>query len=356
MAQVYARSLCAATRRVEHLALCQLVLTADGKLPEWVELIPPGPEVNAVDGRRFRNSAPSRIITAFQTYGLHLPVDLEHSTEIKAPKGEEAPAAGWIVELQVREGAVWGRVEWTPRGMAALTSRDYRYISPAFMHAKNGEITELVSAGLTNKPALTQLAAVAHAAENNHDGGPEPARQEDIMDKELLKLLGLDEKATPEQVLAACRALKDAAAKQETDLATARAELAKAQAPDLTKFVPRADHDAAIARAQKAEQDLAADRQALKQREIDGEVDAALKAGKITPATAEYHKAACSREGGLAAFRDFVKAAPVIVAPSNLDGKPAPTGDALSAVELSVCTQMGLTKEAFIAAKKAQKA
>ncbi|MBL4544009.1 MAG: hypothetical protein JKP97_19940, partial [Rhodobacteraceae bacterium] len=30
-----------------------------------------------------------------------LPVDLEHSTEIKGPKGEAAPAVGWMRALRV---------------------------------------------------------------------------------------------------------------------------------------------------------------------------------------------------------------------------------------------------------------
>ena len=39
------------------------------------------------------------------------------------------------------------------------------------------------------------------------------------------------------------------------------------------------------------------------------EIEAALGAGKITPATVEYHKASCRQDGGLERFRDFVKAA-----------------------------------------------
>lgn len=122
--------------------------------PEWIELVPAGPVVSAVDGRKFRNTNPQKVVERFNADPNDLPIDYEHASEIKGPKGEEAPAAGWITKLEVREGAIWARVEWTPRGVASLSTREYRYLSPAFMHGKDGEIIEFTSAGLTNRPAL----------------------------------------------------------------------------------------------------------------------------------------------------------------------------------------------------------
>lgn len=46
------------------------------------------------------------IIEAFRERAVSLPVDMEHSTEIKAPNGEPAPAVGWIEDLEDRGGAV----------------------------------------------------------------------------------------------------------------------------------------------------------------------------------------------------------------------------------------------------------
>lgn len=334
-----------------HLALCKVSPSGDGKAPEWIELVPAGDVVAAVDGRKFKNPNPQRIVDAFRAYKLDLPIDYEHSSERKGPNGDEAPAAGWITELEVRNGSIWGRVDWTPKGTASLTGREYRYISPAFMHTKDGTITELVSAGLTNKPALNQLAAVAARL------------QGESMDPKLLKLLGLSESATVEQVLAACQAMADKGVKLDADLAALKTELAtarvaveKASAPDLNKFVPRADYDAALARATTAEKAVT-DEKALKAKiEIETEIEAALKAGKITPATADYHRASCAREGGLALFRDFVKSAPVVAGDGKVKEPAAGggAGDALTEAELAIATRCGMTPETFRAAKKSQ--
>lgn len=331
------------------LALCAVVFEPDKAPPEWIELVPAGADVTAVDGRKFRNPNPQRIIEAFRTLKLDLPVDYEHSTEKKAPKGEEAPAAGWIKDLEVRTGSLWGKVQWTPRGTASLTSREYRYISPAFYHQKDGTIFQLSSAGLTNKPALNQLAAVASAS------GAIPLTEVN-MNPDLLKLLGLDDKATPEQVLAACRALKDSAdakIKVDGELATARAELVKAQTPDLGKFVPRADYEAALARAGSFEKEISDGKAAAHKATVEVEIDAALKAGKITPATKDFYVSTCSTVEGLAKFRDFVKAAAnVIVEGTVPDKKPDSEGTSVSDAELAIARNCGLTPEQYADGKK----
>ena len=46
--------------------------------------------------------------------------------------------------------------------------------------------------------------------------------------------------------------------------------------------------------------------------EIEAEITKALEAGKITPATKEYHVEQCKAEGGLERFRKYVEAAPEI--------------------------------------------
>jgi phage I-like protein len=332
------------------LALCKVSSDSEGKLPEWVELVPAGNEVNAVDGRKFRNTSPDKIVAAFNKYGLSLPVDYEHATEKKAPVGDEAPAAGWITSLENRAGAIWGKIEWTPRGAASLASKEYRFISPAFLMSKVGEIFELVSAGLTNKPALTQLPQLANVHEGEH------------MDKQLCEALGLKEDASMEEVLSAIGALKAGKMKSEEEgkaaVASAqqlKAELASAQAPDLTKFIPRADYDAVLARADGAEKTLAAQKAEGLQKDVDAEIDAALKAGKITPATADYHRASCSAEGGLAKFRDFVKVAPVIAPDSNLDdkAKPGSKQPAMDDTLREVARRCGLTDDVVLASMKA---
>ena len=122
--------------------------------PEWVELLPAGPTITGRDRRAWRND-PAAVLAAFQTEEKDLPIDWEHSSEIKAPQGEPAPAAGWITAMEERAGAVWGRVTWTERGAACVAAREYRYLSPVFTYdKKTDKIARLTSCGLTNQPNL----------------------------------------------------------------------------------------------------------------------------------------------------------------------------------------------------------
>ncbi len=175
------------------------------------------------------------------------------------------------------------------------------------------------------------------------------------MDPKLLKALGLDEKATVEQVLAAVEAMKGQTAQLSKDLEAAKTEVATARTaqPQLDKFVPRADYEVAIARATTAEKQIADEKAASHKATVDAEIDGALKAGKITPATADYHRAQCSQEGGLDRFREFIKAAPVVVPNSGLDDKKLDDDKSkgkLSDNQLVICRRLGLTEEQFLKA------
>ncbi|MEW6595658.1 MAG: phage protease [Thermodesulfobacteriota bacterium] len=293
-------------------------------VPEWIMLLPAGPEISGRDGRAWRLDDPQAVVEMFAAQGLDLPVDIEHATEIKGPNGEPAPAVGWVKALEARDGQVWGRVEWTTEGGFAVGDRRYRYISPVFIYDKTSkQILRLTSVALTNQPNLA-VQALNREEQTQHE--EEPAM------KKIYAALGLAETATEQEAL-------NAIEKMRGDLATATN---RAESPSLDKFVPRADHDAALARAGNAEKKLGEMQAAQLEKEIETEVGDALKAGKITPATADYHKAQCRQEGGLDRFRDFVKAAPVIGDASGLDGKsPDDGGKAMNAEDAKVAAMFG---------------
>lgn len=138
--------------------------------------------------------------------------------------------------------------------------------------------------------------------------------------------------------------------KKKLDDETLRALNAErtAATPSLDRFVPRADHDALLARAANAEKALkdrdAADHKAA----VDAAIDGALKAGKITPATVEYHTAMCADSAGLERFKQFVGAAAVIAGDGKPEKKtPGTTGTALNAEERAICEATGVTPEDF---------
>lgn len=70
------------------------------------------------------------MLAAFAERGIDMVIDWEHATEVAAPKGEPAPAAAWIDQLELRSGALWGHVAWTPRAGEQVVAREYRFVSP----------------------------------------------------------------------------------------------------------------------------------------------------------------------------------------------------------------------------------
>jgi phage I-like protein len=312
-------------------ALC-FELSAD--VPEWVEVLPPGPKVVGRDGRAWTYE-PAQVLAETQAHskGADLPFDYLHATEIKAPLGEDAPAAGWARDYRINErGAIEARVEWTAKASNAISAREYRYLSPVFTYDDSGRIHRFSSFGLTNKPNL--LIKALNAEQN-------PTHQENppmLLAAAIRAALGLPETATEEDGVAAIKALKEA---KETALNSERA-------PSLDKYVPRGDYNALEQRAANAEQKLAQRDKDDLNTAINTEIEAALKAGKITPATKAYHVAACQEQGGLDRFREFVKAAPSVTDPVVPDNKPEPTKTALNAEQQQAARMLGMTDEQYI--------
>ncbi len=148
-----------ATARFRALALN----AAAGQVPDWIELLPAGPTIEGRDGRQWTLSNPEAVIAATASASKPFPVDWEHATELAAPRGEPAPAAGWVDTFEVRDGAIWGQVQWTPRARQQIADREYRFISPVFLFdPESGEIMRLVNAALTNRPNLDLTALNTH--------------------------------------------------------------------------------------------------------------------------------------------------------------------------------------------------
>ncbi|MDQ7091764.1 MAG: phage protease [Methylococcales bacterium] len=315
-------------------SLCAELKTDNGNVPSWVELIPAGLQVKGVDGRQWINDQPQTVLnrfTALKEQGLKLVFDFEHSSEHKAPKGDPAPATGWGVEMQARENSsIWVKVDWTEHGRNAVEKREYRYLSPVLIYEKNTRrIVGIQSVGLTNSPNLLNTAL---NQQSKH------SKTEILMElpKAIASALGLDAEDSVESAVTAIKKLKG-------DVATANN---RATNPALDKFVPRADYDVALNQTKEANEKLVTIEKQGRDSEIETAINQALKDGKITPATKDYHVANCQQEGGLKRFKEFVAAAPEIVAASNLDGKKPPKQDtALNAEQKSVADMFGNSAE-----------
>lgn len=313
--------------RTTSTALC-FELGAD--VPEWVEVLPPGPQVVGRDGRTWTYE-PQQVMASTLAHGADLPFDYWHATELKAPQGDEAPAAGWARGYRLNErGAMEAQVEWTDRARNAIAAREYRYISPVFLYDSAGRIVRFSSFGLVNKPNLAIKALNAEQLHNPEDPTPEVS---DMALAAILAALGLPETATEQQAVASINEIRVAANSE--------------RAPSLDKYVPRADFDGAVQRANNAEQQLKDREKAELETAINAEIDAALKAGKITPATKAYHVAQCQQDGGLERFRQFVQAAPSVTEPL-LDGNSQPgTSTALNAEQKEAARLLGLDEAGY---------
>lgn len=313
--------------QTERAALCSEL---GAGVPEWVEVLPPGPVIVGRDGRRWTYDAADVLRnTLAHSQGAELPFDYLHATELQAPQGNDAPAAGWALEYRVSErGAIEARVDWTSRAENSISAREYRYVSPVFLHDDDGRIARFSSFGLTNKPNLTLKALNSETTPENH-----PME----LAEAIRAALGLPENATEQDAVAAINALKEA---KEVALNSERL-------PSLQRFVPRDDYDALERRAVNAEQQLKDRDKKELDVAINAEIEQALKAGKITPATKGYHIAMCQQEGGLEQFRAFVKAAPSVTEPVMNDNKLEERETALNSEQQLAAQMLGMTADYY---------
>ena len=297
-------------------------LTA-GAVPEWVELIPAG-EFSGRDGRGPYALDADAVQSAFAGRGMPLVIDYEHQAFNAAENGQPAPAAGWVNALDVRDGALWGQVEWTERAAGHVAAREYRFLSPVFDHDKQGRVLRLLGAGLTNNPNLYLTAL------NRRDVAPPINSPGAVMDTdELLErlryMLNLPTLATPEEVLAEldkvkallaqpeAAAMRQALALPDTAgvgelLRAAQGHMVAAQGrlaePAPARYVPRAEYE----RVTHSLADLQAKTEGER---VDRAVQAAMAAHKVSPGMEAWARAYCQADPeGFAAYLDT---APVLL-------------------------------------------
>ena len=299
-----------------------IALGSESGAPEWVQLLPAGPTLTGRDGRAWKLGDPARLVAQFAPPFV---VDYEHAQDKLAVNGQEAPAGGWVEALEVRDGEIWGRVDWTPRAKVAIAAREYRFISPAFTYSPDGEVQALIGASLVNRPNFVMTAL-------NNQEFP-------MIFKTVALALGLAEAATETEIVTAIGALKASTA------------LNAAQQPDLAKFVPRADYELALNRATTAETKIAADGKAAHEAKVAAAIDGAIKTGKVAPASKEYFLATCSTAEGLAEFEKYVAKAPTAFTAVVDPAKEAAASDgvALNSEQLAVAKAMGIDPKAFAA-------
>lgn len=330
---------------------------ADGDAPaapEWVHLLPAG-TFSGRDGRGpYTVDDAAGVIVRSMAEG-EIPLDYAHA--LVGQLGNPAPAAGWIQAMEARDDGIWGRVAWTPRGKQAIAEREYKGISPVFFHAKDGKVDRITNAGLVNNPNL-YLQAVASRDDHHRDGGADMA---DL--KSLAKKLGLAETADAAAIEAELDRRETAHAAQLASIAEAvgkkgetkadaiaahaRTLSAGATDPDPAKYVP-------MSQFTEVQAGLAALQKKLADRDVEQAVNAAITAGKVTPAQKDWAVAYASQD--LAGFGTYVAGAPVILKPgsaaAHAEGATPPGGDQLDDEDMAICRSMGLDPEKYRETRK----
>lgn len=326
-----------------HAPILALMTEDAGERTKWVHLIPAG-VFSGVDGRGpYRLADPVAVMQASRqkTGKRKIVIDYEHQSFNSKTNGQPAPAAGWVVGLEVREDGIWGLVEWTDKAAAHIDKKEYRYISPVFTHTKDGVVLALQNAALTNSPNLDQLTALNRA--------------ETSMDPENLnaklsaaaKLLGLPETASQSAILAKFGELATVA----SDLAGLTGDPAfsiNTANPDPTKFVPIGDFERVVAEGNKL-------RQGIGQKAAEEHVAAHVRSGLLAPYMTDWAVSLCTvNKPHYDAFMERVGPHLSHITTSSHASATPPgerSNSRLSDDELAICTNMGISPEDFTNAR-----
>lgn len=344
--------------------LLALTFGSSPEAPEWIQLLPMGETI--ANGEKFivDDQAIQEMIQDFSQRENDAVLDYEHQTF----DGVEAPAAGWIVEMEGRPDGLWGRVEWTDRGKSYVEAKEYRYISPVmYVRETDSRCYCLLNAALTNHPAIDGMTPVS--AKENKGGS-----KMELLQK-LIELLGLSPEATEEEVVGAVTELQGASGGEisQEDLETAITEAVEEAVGDTLESVEEVlvEVDEALASgdqvvAAKASRKLkkilaksagkvdsakyqkkeSSAEKELKKFKAEMAVDKAIQDGKLTPAQKAGAIQLAMKDSG--AFELMMKSAPKVVAlREEVAGGGIQTGMRISATQEEVNRKMGIKPEDF---------
>jgi phage I-like protein len=334
------------------IAVCTTLQSATGSL----QIFPAG-KFDAPHGSMLGLNGPwfiddaiaAAAIERIQSIEGDIVIDFEHQTLKSSENGQPAPAAGWIKRDKIKwvagKGLFADDVEWTEEAKQLINGKQYKYFSPVFAFAAaTGNVKDLRLGALTNQPAIKGMDEVLAAAsalffpnQSNHE--------DDSMNPELLKLLGLNADATDEQAIAACKALQTENADLKTQLTEKDDAIAAASA---------ATPDSAQAVIKELKDEVAALTARQDNNEKDELIAAAKAEGKMSATTEKW-----LREQTIEVVKGYVGSATPIAAltAQQTDGKNLDDNNQanLTDEQLAVCSQLGIDPKDY-AAQLAQEA
>ncbi len=242
-----------------------------------------------------------------------LVIDYEHASEFpELAQGQAIPAAGWLKQIEEgpdERGILWGLAEFTSRAREMIASKEYKYLSPAIDWGARDKGTgaqqgaTLTSVALVNRPFLEAMPAV----QLSEGWEVEPQMNADERRSKEKE----ERKAMPTVVrLAEDRRVQVTCGECGKESLSAEA-LPKPEEPKVVRLSDvKRDKEGRLDFASLAVEGLIA-AEVIQAMEAQRELDAAVAAGKITPAQrSQFEKLALS---DLAGFKELVKTLPVQV-------------------------------------------
>jgi phage I-like protein len=324
--------------------------------PEWIHILPcASGTIQTFDGR-----GPYVVTNAEQVIANSLadprgiPIDVNHSINIAAPEGREAPARGWITAMEAREDGIWGKAEWTNEGQGLVADKAYRAISPVMILQADAKTLSRISVvSLVNKPNLRGLTAL---------------HQEQPMNwASIAKALGLAETATEEECLAAIAGLKKKETGEPAALQSALTEIGAALG------VAGGDAVAILAAAKGAKTtDGAVVAMQAELVKVTGQLTSLQSEGAKSKATTFVDGEIAKGRVGVKPLREHyismhmedagrvekeLGALPILGNSGQITAQPPTTGGeitSLNAEQRQVADALGITHEAMLATVKAE--
>lgn len=226
-------------------------------------------------------------------------IDYEHASEFpELAKGGPVPAAGWLKQVEDGpddRGVLWGLAELTQRAREMIERAEYKYISPAIHWGARDKVSgepqgaTLTSVALVNRPFLDAMPSVQLS-----EAGGQILEDEVSMKATTLRLA---EGENQGKVIVTCGECG-----KETS-----AEALKAPEPKVVRLsdVKRADDGRFDFRAVQAEGETLVAGEVLHAMNVQTELDAAVKEGKILPAQRKHYETLALSD--LDGFRELVK-------------------------------------------------
>lgn len=176
----------------------RLPLVAGDAPRTWIDLAYTGSWKGHHAGEfEFTQEVFANIVKRFEEQKNPIPVTYEHPEK---HMGTPIVAAGWIHDLKISDGHLWGLTEFTPDAAQMVKNGEYRFCSVvvdfASVDRKSGEDAgpELYEVGLTNTPFLDGQRPIALSRRKQTVidlSAPEPKRSQTLITSPNILIPGI---------------------------------------------------------------------------------------------------------------------------------------------------------------------